>query len=756
MIEFVSNENGITASPSGRTIFETLARLLPRLFLGLCLISWVVLPQGRGQLELQRLQGPIILDGLSKEPAWEAITPLPLTMYLPVFQGQVTERSEIRVAYDDEYFYASGRFYDSDPSGIRINSLYRDRWSGDDAFALYIDTFNDNENSLWFLTTPAGIRGDYAISGDAEIPENASWNTFWDAETKVTNEGWFAEIRIPLSSLRFNVVDGKVVMGLTVTRLIARKNERVTFPAIDPKYTFRKPSIAQDVMLKDIHSRKPFYITPYVLGGGSQTAQLDAQNTEFQYKSNLRKEIGLDAKYNLTDNLTLDMTVNTDFAQVEVDDQQINLTRFSLFYPEKRQFFQERASLFRFDMGDGNRLLHTRRIGLTNAGDPIHILGGARLVGKVGEWDMGFLNMQTANEFSSPSENFGVLRMRRQIVNPYSYAGGIVTSRIEENGKYNATYGVDGVVRVVDDEYLTLKWSQSLDEQYLKANGNRPFETGQGLFTWERRSNKGLAYDISLTRTGSDYNPGIGFVQHSGYTYFKGVVDYFIYPGDDDVLRNHSWNNVTLARFRNADGKLESLYFAPWWEFESKAGATGWIEPRLQFEDVPVAFQLSEGTNVPAGNYWFFDFWFNYRMSSGELLSTNADVIIGSFYDGWRATTTLAPTWHVSKHLELGGSYQVNVIQFPDRDQSLTSHIARLRIQTAFDEHASAQAYLQYNSVAHGVGLNALLRYNFAEGTDLWIVYNHNINTDRDRQSPALPLLGSNTLIFKYTNTFSL
>lgn len=731
----------------------------PVLLLHLSLVVFVVVAvesasaQGQGQIELQRLQGSIQLDGMSNEPAWEAITPLPLTMYLPIFQGQQTERTEIRVAYDDKYLYAAGRFYDSDPSGIRINSLYRDRWSGDDAFALYLDTFNDNENSLWFLTTPAGIRGDYAISGDAEVQENVSWNTFWDVATIVTNEGWFAEIRIPLSSLRFQEVDGKIIMGLTVTRYIARKNERVTFPAIAPKYPFRKPSVAQDMALRGIHSHKPFYITPYVLGGGSQTAQFDAQQVGFKYNRDLREEIGLDAKYSLTDNLTLDMTMNTDFAQVEVDDQQINLTRYSLFYPEKRQFFQERASLFNFDMGDGNRLLHTRRIGLTEAGNPIRILGGARLVGKIGEWDTGFLDMQTASDVSSPSENFGVLRMRRQIFNPYSYAGGMVTSRIDENGKYNAGYGIDGVVRVIDDEYMTVKWSQSLDKDYLQTNGNHPFETGQGFFSWVRRSNKGLAYEMSVTRTGADYDPAIGFVQHSGYTFFKGVIEYFIYPNDNDILRNHSWNNVTLMRFRNTDGKLESLYFAPWWGFESKSGATGWVEPRLQYEDVPVDFQLSEATNVPVGRYWFFDFWFNYRMPSGELLATNADLIVGSFYDGWRATATLDPTWRISRFLQLSGSYQINIIRFPDRGQSVTSHLARLRVQTALNSNVSAQAYLQYNTASHVAGLNALFRYNFSEGTDLWIVYNHNLNTDRFRQVPTLPELSSNVLILKYTHT---
>lgn len=672
------------------------------------------------------------------------------------FQGNQTEKTEIRVAYDDEYLYASGRFYDSSPSEIRINSLYRDRFSGDDGFAIYLDTFNDNENALLFAINPAGIRQDVIISGDAETSDNTSWNTYWDAATKVTDEGWFAEIRIPLSSLRFQEVDGKVVMGLTVTRYIARKNERVTFPSISPKYIFKKPSVAQDIVLRGIHSRNPLYVTPYILAGGSQTSKLNSQQTGYDFKKDFRKEIGLDAKYNITDNLTLDVTLNTDFAQVEVDDQQINLTRFSLFYPEKRQFFQERSSLFNFIVGDGNRLLHTRRIGLTDGGEPIRILGGTRLVGKVDDWEIGFLDMQTARNDANPSENFGVLRARRPVFNDFSYMGGMITSRINEHGKYNLAYGVDGVFRVVDDEYLTLKWSQSIDKDYIQTNGNRPFETGAGFVSWQRRSKTGLSYNLSLTRTGADYNPGVGFVQHSDYTYFSGSVIYNIYPGEEDILRRHLWANITLLRFRNSDGKMESVYFAPWWEFESKSGATGWIEPRIHHEDVPSAFKLSETTEVPAGYYRYYDIWLNFVMPEGELISTSADLVVGSFYDGWITNLTIQPTWHVSGNLELSATYDINFIKFPERYQSLTSHLFQLHIQSAFDLHASAQAYLQYNSVANIVGLYTSLRYNFSEGTDLWIVYNHNLNTDRFRREPALPQLGSNTLILKYTNAFTL
>ena len=334
------------------------------------------------RLTLPRLSQPIELDGLSTEPAWDTVAPLPVTMYQPTYRGTPTERTEIRIAYDGEYLYASGRFYDAEPDGIRSNSLYRDRYSGDDTFALVLDTFNDNENALWFYTSPAGVRFDQAVANDAEFsggrPINESWNTHWDVATVQTDEGWFAEMRIPYSSLGFQDNNGRVVMGMIAYRFIARKNERHVFPAIAPNWNmgFAKPSVAQDVVLEGVASQKPLYITPYTLGGFSQNAVLNDPETAYDRHESFTRDLGLDLKYNLTNNLTFDATVNTDFAQVEADDQQVNLTRFSLFFPEKRQFFQERAGIFAFNFGFQDRLFHSRRISLNDDGEAVRIFTG--------------------------------------------------------------------------------------------------------------------------------------------------------------------------------------------------------------------------------------------------------------------------------------------------------------------------------------------------------------------------------------------
>jgi hypothetical protein len=489
-------------------------------------------------LELTRLSGPVVLDGKLDEPAWERVPLLPLTMYTPVFRGQPTQRTEIRVAYDSENLYVGGRFYDTDPSGIRINSLYRDRWNGDDALAIYVDAFNDNQNAKWFGTTPAGMRFDVLVSDDGATL-NDNWDTFWTSATSVTEEGWFAEVRIPFSSLGFEVgADGRAVMGLTVTRLVSRLDERVTFPEIDPKFPFRKPSAARDVVLRDVTSRTPLYITPYVLGGGSRDYRADSSGAMVRERSTAR-DIGVDLRYPLSGKLTLDLTANTDFAQVEADGQQIALDRFPLFFPERRRFFQEGSSIFDFVGSGGARMFHSRRIGLSPDGTPVTILGGARLVGKVGDWDLGALEMQTGDYGATPGENFGVLRLRRPIFNPWS-SGGLLATSYYGAGRNNLAVGADTSIRVHGDEYLGLKWSATMDSREPAGVGL----ASRSLFDakWERRTQRGLSYTGHVTRSGAQYRPELGFTPRSNVTtanvignwyFFTDGNRYFkrVYPG---------------------------------------------------------------------------------------------------------------------------------------------------------------------------------------------------------------------------------
>ncbi len=706
---------------------------------------------------LHRLDGPITLDGLSDEPAWRQVRPLELTMYTPTFEAPLTERTEILIGYDDAYLYVAGRLYDSDPHGVRANTLYRDRYSGDDIIGVILDTYNDFETALWFATTPAGVRSDRSLSNNAEFtngfPMNSDWNSFWDVATVQNHEGWFVEMRIPYTSLGFQDVDGHVEMGLIVYRFIARKNERQLYPAIPPDWAmgFAKPSQAQRVTLEGIHSRKPVYLTPYLLAGMEQSARLDTDSTAFSSPQATNGEVGGDLKYLLTSSTTLDLTVNTDFAQVEADDQQINLTRFSLFFPEKRQFFQERASTFEFNTGGVSRLFHSRQIGL-DAGQPVRIYGGARLVGRIGGTDIGLLNMQTAESDGLASENFGVLRVRQRVLNSYSTVGVLGTSRLGLDGDYNFAVGVDALLRLFGDEYLTIKWAETWDRD--DPSGRSVIDGARIVARWERRNQDGFSYLTDYVRSGSAYNPGLGFVTRRDFTQYRNDLNYKWFMGSGSLLRTFTIQSRMQAYLSNADNSTESASIVPSIELESKTGHTLTLSALNTFESAKDTFAIT-GVSIPPGDYWFHEAQLNLRASLAGKFRPDVTVSAGSFYDGTRFAITLGPQWALSRHLELSADYQFNALRFRDRDLSANTHLVRARVQTALDTHLSLSTFVQFNSTADDLSVNARLRYHFSEGRDLWLVYNEGFTTDRQAIAGLTPPASQNrTVMLKYTHTF--
>jgi len=707
---------------------------------------------------ISRLSGPVKLDGLSEEPAWEGIEPLPVVMHSPNFLDEPTERTEILVAYDDDFLYVAGRLYDSEPSKIQCTSKKRDDMKpNNDWFGIVIDTFNDKENALVFFTTPSGLRLDMTVFNDAqgEEPFNTDWNTFWDVATERNGDGWFVEMRIPLSSLQFQDKDDNCVMGLISWRWIARKNESVVFPAVPPNWgmlSLFKPSQAQEVVFQDIHKKKPLYIAPYLLGGFGHSYELNEAETAYERTDDPAREVGLDIKYGLTSNLTLDVTANTDFAQVEADDEQVNLTRFSLFFPEKRLFFQERSSTFDFNLGGPNSLFYSRRIGIYE-GQSVRIYGGARLVGRVGRWDLGFLNMQTAEVEDLPSENFGVFRVRRQVFNPYSYLGGIITTRIGVDSTYNIAYGLDGIFRLFGNDYLSFKWAQTFENGL--ENNLASLEQARIGVNWERRILTGLGYDVSFSRVGSTFNPGMGFQTRENYTRFGDRLLFGWRPGEKSSLLRHYVFLDGFLLLENTGGSTESAEIGPGWEFETKSGAFGNFTFKMFHEDVPEEFSLSDDAEVPVGKYSFYGLKATYITPMTRLFFTENTLDVGTFYDGWRLSLSVSPWWSISSSLELSGMYQFNRVVFPDRDQQFTAHIARLRLLVMLSIKFSTTAFIQYNSASNTVIANIRIRYNPREGNDFYLVYNEGLNTNRYRQSPIPPLIGNRAVMIKYSYTFN-
>lgn len=706
-------------------------------------------------MTISRIATPIEIDGISNEPAWLSIEPLPVSMLYPTFGGDMTERTEIRIAYDDDYIYASIRAYHSNPENLRANTFVRDRWGEDEEFTLILDTFYDRENAMMFMVNPTGNRIDFLIFNNAEPNQgtylNRDWNTFWDAEAVITEDGWFAEMRIPFSSLQFNVNEqGDVIMGLKVYRWIPSKYENHHFPATPPRFRnpYLKPSTAQKIQFSRIENERPLYITPFLLGGFEQESVRN-QQSGFNRKNKLNGEIGGDIKYSLTSDLTLDLTVNTDFAQVEADNEQVNLTRFPLFFPEKRQFFQERSGIFEFDTGEQTSLFFSRRVGLDQQGTPVPIIGGGRLTGRAGEWDIGLLNMQTVSSPNLPSENFGVFRFRRGMFNEDSFMGGIYTHRLGANGDINIGYGADTGLQITLNDYLIFRWAQTYDNQEGWGLNSGRFRT-----RLERSRLEGFGYYIDGIWSGENYTPDLGFITARNFTQFTTEVSNGWLPGESSRLRSLRaliWNQ---SRFRNDEQIAELISTSAVFLYEFKSGNGGVIWQNVTVEDLPEPIILSDRAKVPIGRYTFYTFGLNVNTTPGYLLRGFVSLEAGTFYDGNKITINIRPTWNVTDRLEFGSRYTLNEIRFPGRDQSFTSHVFQLRSLYSLNTHFSVQKFLQFNSTRKVILSNVRLRYNFAEGNDLWLVYNDGFNTNRGRFEPQLPLSNVRTVMLKYTYTF--
>lgn len=707
---------------------------------------------------LQRITSPIVLDGFPDEEAWLQIEPLPLTMYQPIYRGEMTEYSEIKVAYDDEYFYISGKLYDSEPDKIIANSMYRDRYSGDETFAIILDTFNDNENARWFFVTPTGVRVDQLISKDSEGEGsiNRNWTTYWDAATQITDEGWFVEIRIPFSSLGFQVVNDEVIMGLIAYRWMARQSERHIFPDIAPNWSrgFTKPSQAQKIRLSGVQYNRPLYITPYVLGGFERMNKLMTNTQDYVAETHYITEAGLDIKYPVSNNMNLDLTLNTDFAQVEADEAQVNLSRSPLFFPEKRQFFQERSGIFDFNLGGNSTLFYSRRIGLQQ-GRPARIYGGARIAGRIGKWEIGALNMQTESlsELQLPGENFGVYRARRDIINTNSYAGGIVTTRMGMDGSYNIGTGADFIYNYSGSHYIDLKYAATYDDRFTESVD--PLSNSIIRLFLQKQSSRGLFYRFTTKRAGENYLPAMGFESRLNYSLIDVRLSYGYYNETDSPIRTVTPTIRYFVSTRNEDYSVESMLIENDWKINFKNNSDFSITANWWFENLKNPLFFSDDVFVEPGDYSFYGVRFNYEMSNSKRLRSDFTGGINSFYDGRQISVGISPTWNQSKFFEISGGVEFNLVEFPERDQKEFLNIYRLRSLIALNTKVSLQLLSQYNYLARRLGTNARLRYNIREGNDFWIVFSETSNTHLDRTIPTLPRFNNRVLLVKYTHTLN-
>jgi hypothetical protein len=701
-----------------------------------------------------RLAEPLRWNDPASSRAWDAVPDLPAVQSAPVYGAAPSERTVFRLAHDNDYLYAAAWMYDSEPDGIRAVSLRRDESSfNNDWFLVSLDTFRDRENSLLFATTPTGLRTDAAFTNDGAPPPNLAWNTFWDAYATRDEDGWYAVIRIPFSSLRFQEREGALVMGITLARRIARRNEMISWPGVPHDwgtFSIYKPSLMHEIIVHGVRPATPVYATPYAAAGTARRPDADPAPGAAGRGDESRFDAGLDLKYSPTSNVTVDATINPDFAQVEADEQRANLTRFSLFFPERRPFFQERASVFQVGLGGSDRIFHSRRIGL-DRGAPVRILGGARVVAHAGGWDLGALSMQTAATEASASENTGVLRVRRQVLNDQSVVGGIVTSRLGSDGSRQLTVGADALVRVGRQDFLTVNWA---------ASGERGADVepgaGRSIYRvrWERRGIYGLSYDLEAARVGPAFDPALGFVARSDYDRAQLTVSHGWRASRESRLLG-LFAHVHGSAYRRIGGGLESATFGPMWTGESKTGHVVSIQLRQRREVLDRGFRLGPDTHVPAGTHDFTEAVLAYTPARTPL-QLPLGATLGTFYDGRHTSLSAGPAWNPSAHLQLAAAYLWNRIHFDDRDQVFESHIVRLRALVMFNTRISAIGFVQYSSTDDLLGVNLRLRYNPREGNDLYVVYDQSVATAPTGPGVVVPGTAGRTLLLKYSRTFTL
>lgn len=701
---------------------------------------------------LPRLESAIVVDGRSDEPAWRAVSPLPMAVYLPAYGAAPTERTDSRIAYDADAIYVMVDAWEAHPGGVRASSMIRDDDSPGDFLNVLLDTFGDRQNAVTFSTTPGGQRNDWSISNDARDDASLSpaWNGVWDLAVRRGPDGWHAEYRIPFTTLRFTARNGRAELGLSINRLTAHSNERVTFPAIEPSAPLAlwKPSRWQRVSIEGITDDRSLRVVPYVMAGSEGNRAPDPLLSPWHRDQ--RFEAGGDLKTALSPNLTLDLTVNTDFAEAEVDDQRVNLTRFPLFYPERRAFFVERAGTFEVKTGEVDLLFNSRRVGLTPDGEPVRLLGGARLVGRVRGWDLGVLDVHTGRTPSGDRENLGVLRARRELWNQRSWAGLMLTSRVTPDSGQVAL-GADGELHLGGDDYVGFALAalagdadQGLDDGVLPRGAIRVLA--------ERRRNRGAWYRAGVATTGSRYAPALGYVERGDAIQPLAEVGYgWVVSPAGHQLRARA---ASAFAYRNAAGTFDGSLTSAILEFEPPSGALWTLTLTRQEDDLVLPFTPVPDASVPAGRYVAAFGELRLKPSTGPRAVVGGSVRAGEYYDGRLYSLLLSPEWRASAHLRLSADLQLDRLEFPSRGEQVWSRLARLRVLASANPRLSLSAVLQANGTADLATANLRVRYSVSEGHDLWVVYNHDQNIDRDRADTPIPGTARSGLLVKYTRSF--
>lgn len=714
----------------------------------------------------------INLDGLVNESTWSSAKQFSdFRQFSPGLDVPSTEKTSAFITNDKEYLYIAFVMQAKEVFGSIVE---RDvRFFLDDHVSVYIDTYNDKSNALVFSVNPLSARNDWELI-DNGYRSNTAWNTYWDAKAAKTSNGWSCEFRIPFSSLRFEQSEN-VTMSFRFERIIKHTNEWVAFPVLSTSLDNLERNMFNSVSITftNISSQTPIYFTPYVAGRVTQNSILNSDGTEYinettvfdgkEYFDNTTTDkilsaIGFDIKYKLDNSNTLDLTMNTDFAQAESDAQVFNLTRYSIFYPEKRQFFLENADLFSANLFS-HRMFHSRRIGIEE-GYNVPILGGPRMTGVFQGVQYGLMNMQTNGLASKDIEpkNFSVFRIRKSLKQDDSYLGGIFTNKIStESSDYNREVGLDGIYRLSNSITTSFFGSATFDSQ----TGNKS-NAAYGIGFSKLYQPEGLEFDVSLLNYEQNFNPEMGFLSVPNSIQNKTRVGWgFILPDDFFISRIlvGSYNlHYLVSSTKELLYHQSNLY---WWFIFRNGALFQFFVPWYQEDKLDEPWNFSESTTIPEGKYKSWLYEFSYQSGTINNYNWFADIVFGDFYDGKQVNFWSGINYIFSEKVRMSGEISYYNIKFPSsfsQKENATEEgvILKYWLTYNFAPDLSLNLFSQYNNTLKKIGSNIRLRYNPVEGTDLYIVYNSTLNTEINRLNPRLDLIDQQTFIIKFSKSFIL
>ena len=657
------------------------------------------------------IPSPPVIDGVLDEPFWSLVEPV--TGFLqrdPVDGAPASEKTEVRIAYTPTALYFGMTMYDSEPSLIRGNILQRGGWiDKDDNIRIALDTYDDGRNAYMFEGGVLGTQDDALISDESSTDWN--WDGIYTTEARITGEGWVLEIEIPFTTIRFDDTEAPE-MGIAIARTIRRKNESVFWPHIGQEYRSGIVNVSRYAPmtgLRNLEKARHIEVKPHVISGATHAS---GQGSDTKINA------GIDVKASFTSNSTLDVTYNTDFAQVEADNVQVNLTRFSLFFPEKREFFLERAGLFQFGASRETEVFFSRRVGLDT-----DILGGGRFTGQAGPIAIGAMSLRTSG-ISTPDpvgnhldESGGawnsVTRVRGTVL-PRMTVGGIATSKETTTG-YNRVTGADLQSRFWSSSSLLLWAAKVWDSDRATSDGSS--FAGQAELILE---NDRYIFEITRTVIGEAFDPALGFVPRPDQKRWGGQA------GIRPRFENSSWARQFFLTFganhiQGIDGEKQSHRRRLTSRLNFQSGDNANLDVRERFERIDEPARIN-GRVVPAGDYRFRRISAGFTPDRARSVGLKFNTALGDFWSGTRTELGGGVVWIANKHLTVDGGVSWNGISLPVPDGKFTTTLISARLEAALNRKLFAYALIQWDDLSQTLQSNIRIDWIHTPGSDLFVV----------------------------------